>query len=109
MYRMHEGAGGCEGPNGHLGCRPLNNENPALAKKALRMVIPLTVSYLYESGFPTMAVIKTKYQPRTYLEREMGGGSFVKIRDKEIVLWRNKDILLDVELFHARTWAFAVP
>jgi len=56
-----------------------------------------------------MAVIKTKYQPRTYLEREMGGGSFVKIRDKEIVLWRNKDILLDVELFHARTWAFAVP
>jgi len=28
---------------------------------------------------------------------------FVKIRDKETVLWCNKDILLDVELFHART------
>ena len=27
----------------------------------------------------------------------------------EIVLWRNKDVLLDVELFHARTWAFAFP
>jgi len=37
------------------------------------MVIPLTVSYLYESGFSDMAVIKTKYlyQPRIYLEREM--------------------------------------
>jgi len=32
---------------------------------------------------------------------------FVKIRAKEVVLWRNKDVLLDVELFHARTSAFA--
>jgi len=42
---------------------------------------------------------------------------FRKIRDKAVVLWHNKDILLDVELartrafalFHARTWAFAFP
>jgi len=27
----------------------------------------------------------------------------------EVVLWRNKDVLLNVELFHARTWAFAFP
>jgi len=29
------------------------------------------------------------------------------VKAMEIVLWRNKDVLLDVELFHARTWAFA--
>jgi len=34
---------------------------------------------------------------------------FVKIRDKEIALWRNYDILLDVELFHAPIWAFGFP
>jgi len=34
---------------------------------------------------------------------------FVKKRDNEIILWRNKDILLDVELFRGRTWAFAFP
>jgi len=33
----------------------------------------------------------------------------VKIRAKEIVLWCNKDIFLDVELFHAWTSAFAFP
>jgi len=27
----------------------------------------------------------------------------------KIVLWRNKDVLLDVELFHSRTWTFAFP
>jgi len=27
----------------------------------------------------------------------------------EFVLWRNTNVLLDVELFHARTWAFAFP
>jgi len=31
------------------------------------------------------------------------------VKAKEIVLWRNKDVLLDVELFHARTWAFVFP
>ena len=31
----------------------------------------------------------------------------MKIRDKEIILWCNKDILFDVEPFHAWTWAFA--
>ena len=33
----------------------------------------------------------------------------MKIRPKEVVLWHNKDVLLDVELFHARTSAFAFP
>jgi len=33
----------------------------------------------------------------------------MKIRDKEIVLWHNKDILLDVELFRARIWAYGFP
>ena len=31
------------------------------------------------------------------------------VRAKEIALWRYKDVLSDVELFHARTWAFAFP
>ena len=31
------------------------------------------------------------------------------VKAMEIVLWHNKDVLLDVELFHARTWAFAFP
>jgi len=31
------------------------------------------------------------------------------VKAKVIVLWRNKDVLLDVGLFHARTWAFAFP
>jgi len=31
------------------------------------------------------------------------------VRAKEIALWRYKVLLLDVELFHARTWAFAFP
>ena len=35
------------------------------------MVIPFIVSYLHESGFSAMAMIKTKYQPRIYLERKM--------------------------------------
>jgi len=50
----------------HITGISLNDEDAALAKNALQMVIPLTVSYLYESGFSAMAVIKTKYQPRTY-------------------------------------------
>jgi len=29
------------------------------------------------------------------------------VKAMEIVLWRNKDVLLDVELFRAWTWAFA--
>jgi len=29
------------------------------------------------------------------------------VKAMEIVLWHNKNVLLDVELFHARTWAFA--
>jgi len=29
------------------------------------------------------------------------------VKAMEIVLWRNKNVLLDVELFHARTGAFA--
>jgi len=31
------------------------------------------------------------------------------VRAKEIALWHCKDVLLDVELFHARTWAFDFP
>jgi len=29
------------------------------------------------------------------------------VKAMEIVLWRNKDVLLDEELFRAWTWAFA--
>jgi len=47
----------------------LSDECPVLAKKALRIVIPFATSYLYQSGFYAMAVIKAKYQPRLNLER----------------------------------------
>ena len=40
----------------------LNDEYPALTKKALQMVIPFATSYLCEAGFSAMAVIKSKYR-----------------------------------------------
>ena len=49
----------------------LNDDYPALAKKAFRMLVPFSTSYLCEAGFSAMAVIKTKYQSQIDVEREM--------------------------------------
>ena len=49
----------------------LNDEYPALTKKALRILVPFATSYLCEAGFSAMAVIKTKYRSRINVEREM--------------------------------------
>ena len=49
----------------------LNDEYPALTKKALRILIPFDTSYLCKVGFSAMAVIKTKYRSRIDVEREM--------------------------------------
>ena len=38
----------------------LNDECPALTKKALRMVTPFATSYLCEAGFYVLVVIKSK-------------------------------------------------
>jgi len=44
----------------------LHDEYPALAKKALRMVLRFSTSYLCETGFSAM--MKTKYRSRINLE-----------------------------------------
>ena len=49
----------------------VNDEYPALTKKALRVLVPFATSYLFEAGFSAMAVIKTKYRSRIDVEREM--------------------------------------
>ena len=49
----------------------LNDEYPALTKKALRILVPFATSYLCEAGFSAMAVIKTKYRSRIDVEREV--------------------------------------
>ena len=49
----------------------MNDEYPALTKKALRVLVPFATSYLCEAGFSAMAVIKTKYRSRIDVEREM--------------------------------------
>ena len=36
-------------------------EYPELSKIALKTILPFPSTYLYESGFSTMSVIKTKY------------------------------------------------
>ena len=51
----------------------VNDEYPALTKKALRMIIPFASSYLCEPGFFAMAVIRSKYtcKSRIIVEREI--------------------------------------
>ena len=51
----------------------LNDEYPALTKKALRMVVLFATSYLCEAGLSAMAVIKSKYRSRINVERKMRG------------------------------------
>jgi len=38
----------------------LNDEYPALVKKALRLVIRFAISYLCETGYSAMTTIETK-------------------------------------------------
>ena len=49
----------------------VNDEYPALTKKALRVLVPCVTSYLCKAGFSAMAIIKTKYRSRIDVEREM--------------------------------------
>ena len=49
----------------------LNGEYSAWTEKALRMIIPFATLYLCEAGFSAMAVIKTKYQTRINVERDI--------------------------------------
>ena len=51
----------------------LNDEYPALTKKALRMFFLFATSYLCEAGLSAMAIIKSKYRSRINVEREMRG------------------------------------
>jgi hypothetical protein len=47
---------------------------PSLSKRALKVLIPFATSYLCESGFSAVAVIKTKYRSRLSLEKEIRVG-----------------------------------
>ena len=49
----------------------LNDEYPALTKKTLRMIIPFATSCLCEAGFSAVAAIKTQYQTRINVERDI--------------------------------------
>lgn len=49
----------------------VRKEFPSLSKKALKVLIPFATSYLCESGFSAVAVIKTKYRSRLCVEKEM--------------------------------------
>ena len=44
---------------------------PLVGCKALRVFVPFATSYLYEVGFCTVAVIKTRYRNKIDIEREM--------------------------------------
>ena len=48
----------------------VNDEYPALTKKALQVLVPFTMLYLCEAGFSAMAVIKTRYRSQIDIERE---------------------------------------
>ena len=46
-------------------------EFPLLGCKALRDLVPFATSYLHETGFSAVAVIKSKYRNKIDIEREM--------------------------------------
>ena len=46
-------------------------EYPVISKAALRLLIPFATSYMCETGFSAVAVIKTKYRSKLDVEREM--------------------------------------
>ena len=51
----------------------LNDEYPALTKKALQMFFLFATSYLCKAGLSAMAVTNSKYRSRINVEREMRG------------------------------------
>lgn len=49
----------------------VKNDFPTLTNKALEILLPFVTSYLCETGFSAVAVLKTKYRPRLVIEKEL--------------------------------------
>ena len=49
----------------------LSSEHREISEKALKILLPFTTSYLCETGFSAVAVIKSKYRSKINVEREM--------------------------------------
>lgn len=49
----------------------VNKDFPALTSKALEILLPFVTSYLCETGFSAVAVLKTKYRSRLIIEKEL--------------------------------------
>ncbi|XP_035220955.1 SCAN domain-containing protein 3-like isoform X1 [Stegodyphus dumicola] len=49
----------------------VKDDFPTLTNKALKIVLPFVTSYLCETGFSTVAVLKTKYRSRLMIEKEL--------------------------------------
>uniref|UniRef100_A0A1A9VI02 HAT C-terminal dimerisation domain-containing protein n=1 Tax=Glossina austeni TaxID=7395 RepID=A0A1A9VI02_GLOAU len=48
----------------------VKNDFPTLTNKALEILLPFVTSYLCETGFFTVAVLKTKHRSRLMIEKE---------------------------------------
>jgi len=49
----------------------MKKQYPIVANKAIRTLIPFASSYLCETGFSALAVIKSKYRGKLNTEKEM--------------------------------------
>jgi hypothetical protein len=49
----------------------VGREYPWLSRKALKILLPFTTSYLYETGFSAVAAIKMKYRSVMNLENNL--------------------------------------
>lgn len=58
---------------------------PVITKEVLRVFISFATSHIYEAGFSTVGVLKTKYRSKFDVEREM-----IHIAPQFETLCRNK-------------------
>ncbi|KAK9504522.1 hypothetical protein O3M35_010838 [Rhynocoris fuscipes] len=49
----------------------VKNDFPTLTNKALEILLPFVTSYLSETGYSTVAVLKIKYRSRLVIEKEL--------------------------------------
>ena len=49
----------------------VKSEYPSLSSKAIDILLPFATSYLCETGFSSVAVLKTKYRSRSAIEKEL--------------------------------------
>ncbi|GFS48551.1 zinc finger BED domain-containing protein 5 [Trichonephila clavipes] len=52
-------------------CEEVDDEFSALKTKAFRILLPFSTSYLCETGFSAVAVLKTKYRSQLNMEKEL--------------------------------------